>query len=96
MVASPYAAPTALAGEGHDLIAAANALFGALELIGETPCEAETRREVVAATRAVHAHVAQAGLSREDLLHPRVRTARVQRPPGAVIPLGPRRSKQPG
>jgi hypothetical protein len=96
MVASPYAAPTALSGEGHELIAAANALFGALEVIGETPCGTETRREVLAATRAVHAHLAGTGLSREDLLHPRVRTARPERPPGAVIPLGSRRSQWPG
>lgn len=95
MAPSQSAAPTRLLTDEQELIAAANALFGALELIAETPCSHDTQQNVLVATRAAHARLAEFGLTREDLVHPRMRgeqarrAGRADRPPrpGPVIHL---------
>lgn len=93
--------PSAANAEESELIAAASAVFGALELIGEMPCSHETQQNVLLATRAAHASLAEVGLVREDLLHPQARAeARRARQPerhprsGSVVDLPARRSGQ--
>lgn len=102
MAPSPSAAPTGADVEESELVAAANAVFGALELIGEMPCSHETQQNVLLATRAAHARLAEFGLVREDLLHAQARAEagggrQPERHPrsGSVVDLLARRSEQP-
>jgi hypothetical protein len=67
------AVPVRPASEAEDLIAAANAVFGALELIGETHCSEETAQNVIEATVAANARLQDLGLVREDLRDRQIR-----------------------
>jgi hypothetical protein len=53
--------------EAEDFLAAANAVFGALELIAETHCSDETAQNVLEATLAANTRLQRLGLTREDL-----------------------------
>jgi hypothetical protein len=55
--------------DAEDLIAAANAVFGALELIAETHCGEETAQNVLEATLAANTRLEDLGITREDLRH---------------------------
>jgi hypothetical protein len=101
MAPSPSASPNKPLGDERELIAAANAVFGALELIAETPCRQETQRHVRAATDAANAKLEELGLTREDLLDPRIRRQQAREvggrrgpDPGPVIDMAARRSEQ--
>jgi hypothetical protein len=50
------------------LIAAANTVFGVLELIVETPCSHDTQQNVLVATHAARGRLAELGLTRMDLM----------------------------
>jgi hypothetical protein len=72
------AVPARPVSEAEDLIAAASAVFGALEVIAETHCSEETEQNVLKATSAANARLHDLGLTREDL-----RTTRFRCVPGA-------------
>jgi hypothetical protein len=59
--------------EAEDLVAAANAVFGALEMIAETHCSQETAQNVLEGTLAANRRLQDLGLTREDLRDPRFR-----------------------
>ncbi len=59
--------------EAEDLMAAANAVFGALELIAETHCSEETAQNVLEGTLAANRRLQDLGLNREDLRDPQFR-----------------------
>lgn len=63
------AVPVRPVGEAEDLIAAASAVFGALEFIAETYCSEETEQNVLKATSAANTRLHDLGLTREDLRH---------------------------
>jgi hypothetical protein len=67
------AVPVRPASEAEELIAAANAVFGALELIGEKDCSEETTQNVLEATLAANARLQDLGLVRDDLRDPQFR-----------------------
>jgi hypothetical protein len=103
MASNPSTAPTRGRTDEQKLIAAANTVFGALELIAEMPCNHDTQQNVLGATRAAHARLAELGLTREELLAPgaraEIRTARwagSHPRAGRVIHLSARRSAQSG
>ena len=61
------AVPARPVSEAEDLVAAANAVFGALELIAETHCSQETAQNVIEGTLAANRRLQDLGLTREDL-----------------------------
>jgi hypothetical protein len=102
MTACPSAAPVRPVGDAQELIAAANAVFGVLELIAETPCTDETQQHVLGATRAASAGLQELGLAREDLLDPVCHHRRARAAggnpcvrPGPVIDIATRRPARP-
>ncbi len=92
MAPSPNTAAPAQDTESSDLIVAATAVFGALELLAEVHIGENTHDEVLSATRSAYAHLARAGLTREELIHPSARTCPLHAvgaerlPPGAGHP----------
>jgi hypothetical protein len=70
MVPCHSAAPVKPVSDADELVAAANAVFGVLELIAETPCSEETAQNVFEATHAAHMRLRDLGLTRKDLLGP--------------------------
>jgi hypothetical protein len=89
-----------------EVMLAASAMFGALEIIGDSSCDAATEQRVEEATAGAEACLARLGLTREEL-----RTTRYDilqppaqppwaRPPfigpsGNVVPLGRTRQVRP-
>jgi hypothetical protein len=98
MASNPSAVQNRPQSEEQELTAAANAVFGVLELIAETPCSHETEQNVLAATHAANAQLEALGLTRENLLDPQIRRERTggtRSPrPGTVIDMVARRSQQ--
>jgi hypothetical protein len=87
MTPSPSAAPTRHLTDEQELIAGANAVFGVLELIVETPCSRDTQQNVLAATRGAHARLAELGFAREDLIPSHVREEQTRRAGRSGRPL---------
>jgi hypothetical protein len=99
MAPSPSAVRSRPQGEEQELIAAANAVFGVLELIAETPCSQETEQHVFAATQAANAQLQALGLTCEGLLNPQIYRERGPRGTcspcsGLVINMAARRAEQ--
>jgi hypothetical protein len=102
MTACPSAAPVSPVSDAQELIAAAQAVFGVLELIAETPCTHETHQHVLGATHAASARLLELGVAREDLLDPARHHGRA-RPasgnqcarPGPVIDIATRQPAPP-
>ncbi len=110
MASNPQTASMLCSSEA-EVMSAASAIFGALELIGETSCSESAKRNVEVAEYAVHAGLAELGLTQADLLQAadRDRLRRIDRVPGSVpitphasqpaggivVPLRPRRPRPP-
>jgi hypothetical protein len=108
MTSSPQAV-RACYGVQTDVINAANAVLGALELIAEAPCSESTGRDVHRALRGAEACLAELDLSRAELIEGAAAkdTDPPERPPwipqackdtsstgfGVVLPLRTRRSR---
>jgi len=88
MAASPGMIPIRQLNE--EFVAAANAVFGVLELIGEDECSGRTRENLAVAREGAERCLAELGLERDDL-----RGLRTARPRGTsrgapgtnVVPL---------
>jgi hypothetical protein len=80
MASSPSAARTRPDVDA-DVLSAASAVFGALEVIAETTCSEATQRELDLAARDAHGCLSQLGATRSDLVRvgptPRERHATV-------------------
>jgi hypothetical protein len=75
-----------------NVISAASAVFGALEVITETDCNDTTRRNIEAATEGAARCLAQLGLDRSDLVAgpwhaPALARGGPPPPGGTVVPL---------
>jgi hypothetical protein len=68
MAPSLSVVPTGRPSDEQELFAAANAVFGVLEMIVETPCSHDTQQNVLVATHAAHGRLAELGLTRTDLM----------------------------